>query len=185
LAISDSSETQRVSPLPASTAAREIAAWSADLVLAGVPVTYHLDQPRYNRLSWRLAASQAQHGMRFDAILAHAYPRADISRWDKPEVACQNMPSVERWLTAQQKRWRETLDTQPGYAPLSYFTVCRLLGGKPHVDRMYQRIYVRGLYSLQERLDVTHEYLHLAFAAHPNGENEQFIEQLAQRLLLE
>lgn len=185
LAITDSSQTQRVSPMPASAGAREIAAWSADLVLAGVPVTYHLEQPSYNRLSWRQAVSQAQQGMRFDAILAHAYPRADISRWDKPDVLCQGIPSAESWLMAQQKRWRETLDTQPGYAPLSHFTVCRLFAGKPHVDRMYQRIYVRDFYSLQERLDVTHEYLHLAFAAHPNGENEQFIEQLARRLILE
>jgi len=27
-----------------------------------------------------------------------------------------------------------------------------------------------------------HEYLHLVFRAHPNGQDESFIEQLAQRL---
>ncbi|KFK95458.1 hypothetical protein IV04_11560 [Serratia sp. Ag1] len=185
LTIADSSAGQRVAPEPATAAAREVAAWSADLVLAGAPVTYHLDQAGSNRLSWQQAVSQAQQGMRYDAILAHAYPRANLGRWDKPEAVCQAMPEAETWLAGQQKRWREALDAQPGYAPVGQFTVCRLLSGKPHVDRMYSRIYVRDLYSLQDRLDLTHEYLHLAFAAHPRGQDEEFVEQLARHLLLD
>ncbi|TQI82009.1 uncharacterized protein YfaQ (DUF2300 family) [Serratia fonticola] len=185
LTIADSSASQRVAPEPATAAAREVAAWSSDLVLAGAPVTYHLDQAATNRLSWQQAVSQAQQGMRYDAILAHAYPRANLGRWDKPEVLCQAMPEAEGWLIAQQKRWREILNSQPGYATLRQFTVCRLLSGKPHVDRMYNRIYVRDFYSLQDRLDLTHEYLHLAFAAHPNGQDEEYVEQLARHLLLE
>jgi uncharacterized protein YfaQ (DUF2300 family) len=46
------------------------------------------------------------------------------------------------------------------------------------------RIYARGHYSLQQRLDITHEYLHLAFADYPSGQDETYIEQLARRLLL-
>ncbi|AHG21341.1 hypothetical protein Z042_18350 [Chania multitudinisentens RB-25] len=185
LTISDSSASQRVAPEPATAAAREIAAWSTDLVLAGAAVTYHLDRAGNNRLSWQQAVSQAQQGMRYDAILAHAYPRANLGRWDRPEISCQALPEAEAWLATQQKRWRETLNDQPGYASLGQFTVCRLLAGKPHVDRMYGRIYVRDLYSLQDRLDLVHEYLHLAFAAHPNGQDEEFVEQLARQLLLE
>ena len=41
------------------------------------------------------------------------------------------------------------------------------------------------LQSLQDRLDLTHEYLHLAFDAHPNGQDETYIEGLARHLLLE
>ncbi|KEY57093.1 DUF2300 domain-containing protein [Serratia sp. DD3] len=185
LAISDSSASQRVAPQPATAAMRDVVGWSNDLILVGAPVTYHLDQPGKNRLSWQQAVAQAQQGMRYDAILAHAYPRANLARWDKPEVVCQPMPQAEAWLATQQKRWREALDSQPGYTPLTQFTVCRLVSGKPHVDRMYGRIYVRDLYSLQDRLDLAHEYLHLAFAAHPNGQSEEFVEQLARHLLLE
>ncbi len=57
--------------------------------------------------------------------------------------------------------------------------------GRPYVDRERERIFVRGLYSLQERLDLTHEYLHLAFRAHPSGQDENYVESLARRLLLE
>ncbi|WP_431225535.1 DUF2300 domain-containing protein [Serratia sp. L9] len=185
LLIADSSASQRVAPTPALPAALAVAAWTADLVLAGAPVNYHLDQAGNNRLSWQLAVSQAQQGMRYDAILAQAFPRASLGRWDKPEILCQPMPEAETWLATQQRRWREKLYSEPGYTPLQQFTVCRLLSGKPHVDRMYGRIYVRDLYSLEDRLDLTHEYLHLAFAAHPNGQDEAFVEQLARHLLLE
>ncbi|WP_114192226.1 DUF2300 domain-containing protein [Edaphovirga cremea] len=185
LMISDSSASQRVAPSPATAATREIAAWSADLVLAGATVNYHLDRAGTNRLSWQQAVSQAGQGMRYDAILAQAYPRANLGRWDRPEILCQPIPEAEAWLASRQKRWRETLDVQPGYEALRQFTVCRLLSGKPHVDRMYSRIYVRDFYSLQDRLDLAHEYLHLAFAAHPNGQDEEFVERLARYLLLE
>lgn len=185
LLMTDSSASQRVAPTPASPATFAIAAWTADLVLAGSPVNYHLNQAGNNRLSWQLAVSQAQQGMRYDAILAQAFPRANLGRWDKPEILCQPLKEAEGWLAAQQRRWREKLYSEPGYTPLQQFTVCRLLSGKPHVDRMYGRIYVRDLYSLQDRLDLAHEYLHLAFAAHPNGQDEAFVEQLVRHLLLE
>ncbi len=185
LAIRDSSAQQRVAPRPASAAAREIAAWSADLVLAGSPVTYHADQPGADRLAWSQAVEQAQAGLRYDAILARAFPRASLSRWDRPVAACQPLPAAEDWLHKQRRSWRELLDREPGYAETAEFAVCRLYSGNPHVDRERRRIYVRGLLSLQDRLDLTHEYLHLAFDAHPNGQDETYIEGLARHLLLE
>jgi len=185
LAIRDSSAQQRVAPRPASAAARDIAAWTADLVLAGSPVTYHADQPGVDRLAWSQAIEQAQVGLRYDAILARAFPRASLSRWDRPVAACQPLPAAEDWLHKQRRSWRELLDREPGYAETAEFAVCRLYSGNPHVDRERRRIYVRGLQSLQDRLDLAHEYLHLAFDAHPNGQDETYIEGLARHLLLE
>jgi uncharacterized protein YfaQ (DUF2300 family) len=185
LAIADSSASQRVAPRPASDGARQIAAWTSDLVLAGSPVNYHSDKAGPDRLAWQNAVEQAGQGLRYDAILARAFPRASLSRWDQPIAACQALDNAEAWLKKQQPGWRERLQREPGYAETSDFAVCQLNGGKPHVDRERQRIFVRGMYSLQDRLDLTHEYLHLAFAAHPNGQDETYIEGLARHLLLE
>lgn len=185
LAIRDSSASQRVAPRPASPAARSIAAWTSDLVLAGSAVTYHSDLSGPERLAWSQAVEQAESGLRYDAILVRAFPRASLSRWDKPVAACQPLPAAEDWLQAQRRQWRTALDEEPGYSETAQFAVCRLLSGNPYVDRERRRIYVRGLLSLQDRLDLTHEYLHLAFEAHPNGQDEAYIESLARHLLLE
>ncbi|WP_127957457.1 DUF2300 domain-containing protein [Serratia microhaemolytica] len=100
-------------------------------------------------------------------------------------VQCQQIPAAHAWLLKQQPRWREKLYPLPGYTAVSAFTVCHLTAGNPYAELDTQRIYVRGLTSLQDRLDLTHEYLHLAFAGHPASQDEQFIEQLARSLLLE
>lgn len=185
LTIDDSSVNQRVAPRPASQGARDIAAWTADLVLAGTAVTYHSNQPGPDRLAWSQAVEQAGTGLRYDAILARAFPRATLSRWDKPVAACQPLPAAEQWLRKQRRDWRQRLDAEPGYEEIQQFAVCQLASGRPYVDRERQRIYVRGFFSLQDRLDLTHEYLHLAFAAHPNGQDETYVEGLARTLLLE
>ncbi|MDR7286625.1 uncharacterized protein YfaQ (DUF2300 family) [Pseudomonas corrugata] len=185
LSIDDSSSRQRVAPRPATTESRTIAAWTSDLVLAGSTVTYHSDQPGPDKLSWQQAVEQANAGQRFDAILLHAYPRASLSRWDNPVASCEALPSAQDWLQTQRRGWRAQLESEVGYNDVSTFAVCRLAFGRPYVDRERQRIYVRGVLSLQDRLDLTHEYLHLAFEAHPNGQDETYIEGLARHLLLE
>ncbi|VVP49407.1 hypothetical protein PS838_05267 [Pseudomonas fluorescens] len=185
LSIDDSSNRQRVAPRPATAESRNIAAWTSDLVLAGSTVTYHSDQPGPNQLSWQQAVEQVNAGQRYDAILLHAYPRASLSRWDNPVASCEALPAAQDWLQKQRRGWRQRLESETGYNEVSTFAVCRLTFGRPHVDRERQRIYVRGLLSLQDRLDLTHEYLHLAFEAHPNGQNEAYIEGLARHLLLE
>ncbi|WP_132671493.1 DUF2300 domain-containing protein [Pseudomonas aeruginosa] len=131
------------------------------------------------------AVEQAGQGLGYDSILAQAFPRSSLSRWDNPVAACQPLPAAEDWLRKQRRQWRERLDREPGYEEIPSFSVCRLASGRPYVDRERERIFVRGLYSLQERLDLTHEYLHLAFRAHPSGQDENYIESLARRLLLE
>ncbi|WP_338920854.1 DUF2300 domain-containing protein [Pseudomonas silesiensis] len=185
LSIDDSSNRQRVAPRPATAESRKIAAWTSDLVLAGSTVTYHSDQPGPNQLSWQQAVEQAKAGQRYDAILLHAYPRASLSRWDNPVASCEALSAAQDWLQKQRRGWRQRLERETGYNEVSTFAVCRLTFGRPHVDRERQRIYVRGVLSLQDRLDLTHEYLHLAFEAHPNGQNEAYIEGLARHLLLE
>lgn len=185
LSIDDSSSQQRVAPRPASSEARAVANWTRDLVLAGSAVTYHAELQAVDKLSWRHAVEQAGAGLRYDQILARAYPRASLSRWDNPVASCEPLPDAERWLHHQRRSWRQALDQEAGYNEVSQLAVCRLAYGRPHVDRERQRIYVRGLLSLQDRLALTHEYLHLAFEAHPNGQDETYIEGLARHLLLE
>ncbi|TMU81386.1 DUF2300 domain-containing protein [Pseudomonas fluorescens] len=185
LSIDDSSNRQRVAPRPASAESRNIAAWTADLVLAGSTVTYHSDQPGPDKLAWQQAVEQANAGQRYDAILLHAYPRASLSRWDNPVASCEALPAAQDWLQKQRRGWRPKLESETGYNEVSTFAVCKLAFGRPFVDRERQRIYVRGVLSLQDRLDLTHEYLHLAFEAHPNGQDETYIEGLARHLLLE
>ncbi|MGH8556756.1 MAG: DUF2300 domain-containing protein [Methylococcales bacterium] len=185
LQINDSSHHQRVAPRPATAAARRIAYWTADLVLAGAPVTYHRSDGGDSRLSWQQAKQQAALGWRYDAILAHAFPRANLASWDNPRVNCESLPNAEQWLAKQLPIWREQLDREPGYQETHQFMVCRLLAGKPHVDRSQRRIFVRNLLSLQDRLDLAHEYLHLAFEAYPSGQDEHYVESLARHLLLE
>ena len=185
LSIDDSSSRQRVAPRPAASGSRDIAAWTSDLVLAGSTVTYHSDQPGPDKLSWQQAVTQAQAGQRYDTILMHAYPRASLSRWDNPVASCEALPAAQEWLQKQRRGWRQLLESETGYNEVSTFAVCRLAFGRPYVDRERQRIYVRGAQTLQERLDLTHEYLHLAFEAHPNGQDETYIEGLARHLLLE
>jgi uncharacterized protein YfaQ (DUF2300 family) len=185
LQIKDSSHHQRFAPRPASRAARAIAHWSSSLVLAGAPVNYHQTDAGPNRLSWQQAKDQALQGWRYDAILAAAFPRSNLASWDNPRVSCEPLPDAEHWLQSQLSRWRPMLDAQPGYQEQRQFGVCRLQAGNPHVDRQRRQIYVRALRTQQDRLDLTHEYLHLAFAAYPSGQDEHFIETLTRRLLLD
>ncbi|HRH76489.1 MAG TPA: DUF2300 domain-containing protein, partial [Cellvibrionaceae bacterium] len=70
------------------------------------------------------------------------------------------------------------------YAPPALPQLCQLQTGNPYNDHVHNRIFARGFYSLQQRLDITHEYLHLAFADYPSGQDETYIEQLARRLLM-
>lgn len=185
LSIEDSSSRQRVAPRAANVEARRIVAWTSDLVLAGSPVTYHSDVSGPDKLSWAQAVEQADSGLRYDTILQRAYPRASLSRWDNPVASCEPLPAAQQWLQSQRRVWRPQLDNEVGYSEISAFAVCRLAFGRPYVDRERQRIYVRGVLTLQDRLDLTHEYLHLAFEAHPNGQDENYIEGLARHLLLE
>lgn len=181
LAIADSSRTQRVSPNPASAAARDIAAFTSGLILQGVNAQYRLSTTGKNVLSWQSAVVHAKAGMHFDEILHRSFEHASLASING-EADCKPLPEAERWLQAQARRWRYALQSEPGFvAPQPQ--VCLLSFGNPYSDMSRQRIYVRGLSSLNNRITLAHEYLHLAFFAYPSGQDENYIEQLARRLI--
>lgn len=185
LQIEDSSARQRVAPRPPSSRARQITAWTADTVLAGMPVRYHRDQGEPGQLNWLEAQQQARTGLNHVEILAHAFPQASLSRWDQPQARCAVLDDARHWLLQRLAAWRPLLNPLPGYQETQRFAVCRLQVGRPHADRIQRRLYVRGVLTLQDRLDLTHEYLHLAFDGHPLADDETFIESTTRRLLLE
>lgn len=185
LQINDSSQQQRVAPRQPSPQAQAIADWSSDLVLAGAAVRYHQTAAAPDQLSWAQARELAGQGWRYEAILANAFLRSNLARWGNPAITCQPLPAAEQWLRQQLPAWRAKLQAEPGYEETHQFSVCRLQSGKPHIDRLRRQIFVRGLHSQQDRLDISHEYLHLAFDGHPSSQDEHYIESQARRLLLE
>ncbi|HAV0411209.1 TPA: DUF2300 domain-containing protein [Salmonella enterica] len=186
LYIEDSSSRQRVAPRPASAETRRIANWTEGLVLSGSPVQYHSSRMAENQLSWRHAVELAHQGMRYDVILAQVWPQATLSTWERVVSNCHAMPEAKAWLLRQQPLWGKKLDAEPGYAATTHFAVCQLQhAGTPWVDRDRRRIYIRHFKQLQDRLDLTHEYLHLAFNGYPSSLDESYIENLARHLLME
>jgi uncharacterized protein YfaQ (DUF2300 family) len=173
-----------VAPSPAGVKARAIADWTADLISSGASVRYHLDQPGINRLVWKNAVQQAEQGLSFYEILNLAFPQNDLASQYSSASLCQPLPQARAWLAGQIPKWRAILIREPGFAAPPLPQLCQLPSGNPFNDVARNRIFARGHYSLQQRLDITHEYLHLAFADYPSGQDENYIEQLARRLLL-
>lgn len=184
LRIDDSSARQRVAPRPADAAARAAAAFSEGLVLAGMPVRYHSDQVAPGQLSWAQLLRDAGNGASLHALLRQTWPQAELVAWGQAQTQCDVLPEAQAWLAAQRPRWRRLLDAEFGHEERPEVQICRLHAGRPFVDRARQRVHVRGLRSQQDQLDLTHEYLHLAFEAHPHGQDEDFIEAWARRLVL-
>jgi uncharacterized protein YfaQ (DUF2300 family) len=181
MAIADSSRTQRVSPNPATPEARDIAAFSSGLVLDGVTAQYRLDADGRNIFSWNSAVAMAREGMLFDEILQKSFEHASLISMAGGNE-CKPFPDAERWLGVQARHWREDLQTEPGFVDLRP-QVCQLAFGNPYSDASRQRIYVRGVNNLNQRVTLAHEYLHLAFSGYPSGQDENYIEQWARRLI--
>ena len=180
--ISDSSHTQRVSATIPSQKGLEAAYFTDDLILRGAPIQYHTSTPALNQLSWKHAYAQAASGWNFEKILKHSYPAAAISTMSG-RMECVPLKAAESWLAENSVKWQSKLNREGGYEPLdSTPTVCELTDGNPYSDQKRLRIYVRGWRNLNDRLTLTHEYLHLAFRYHPNGVNETYIEHLARKL---
>lgn len=181
--IDDSTRSQRVSPNPPDRTALA-AAWFTDaLVLDGVPVQYHRDSAGENRLSWQDARVQAQAGWHFEHILRAAYPRASLIALDGSRE-CRRLTAAETWLNAMTARWQKQLAREPGFELLKTPPqICSLRAGQPYADQRRLRIHARGWRTLDERITLAHEYLHLVFRFHPNGADEEYIERLARRLI--
>ena len=181
--ISDSSRTQRVSATIPSQKGLEAAYFTDDLILRGAPIHYHTSTPALNQLSWRDAYAQAVSGWSFEKILKHSYPNAAISTMNG-RLECVPLKAAESWLAQNSVKWQSKLNRESGYEPLdSTPTICELSDGNPYSDQKRLRIYVRGWRSLNDRLTLAHEYLHLVFRYHPNGVNETYIEHLARKLI--
>jgi uncharacterized protein YfaQ (DUF2300 family) len=181
--VDDSSHAQRVSPQPATRAARAAAAFTQGLVLAGMPVRYHRDDGAPGVMAWTQAVQQSQHGLGFAAILQQAYPQAS---WAGVGSAadCDALPQAQAWLLARERRWREPLRRQPGFEPVAaQLQVCRLGLGVAHADAQRLQIRIREWHSREGRVTLVHEYLHLAFRHHVRSGDERFVEHLAQQLV--
>ncbi len=180
--VADDSRAQRVSPNPPSAAAQAAAAFTAGLVLQGAPVRYHLDQPAPGVMGWQQAVAMSRHGEGFDAILRRAYPGAVLGGI-QAATDCVPLAEAAAWLQQRQARWRERLQREAGYeAPGAALQVCQLQQGVPHADQRRLRIHLREWASREGRVTLIHEYLHLAFRHHPRGQDEAFVEGLAQAL---
>ncbi|HXA47209.1 MAG TPA: DUF2300 domain-containing protein [Burkholderiaceae bacterium] len=181
--IADSSQTQRVSPNTPTDAALAAAWFTDDMVMTGVAVHYHNDLAAPNRLVWREAVSHADADWNFERILSSAFPHAEIATVDG-HAECRRLDAAETWLTHAIANWRTRLDREPGFEALPQPpSICALNDGHPYSDQRRLRIFVRGWRSLDERLTLAHEYLHLALRFHPNGADETYIERLARQLI--
>ena len=187
LEIDDSSRTQRVAPRPATHAAMQAAMFTTGLIVKGayaIPGQYHATQSHDGVMAWSTAVEQAQRGMRFTEILDYAYPKASLaSVYSDGAIACEALPLAQRWLESQLPKWRRQLAGQPGFDEPASVQVCRLHSGRAHAHDGSRRIDVSGYQSLEERIAIAHEYLHLAFTRHPRSRDESFIEALARQLV--
>lgn len=182
--IADSSAAQRVSPNPASPAALAIAGWTDQLVLDGVQVRYHSNQVLPNTLSWSAAVAQGRQGKRFDEVLATAYPGAALASIGNLGAACQRLAQNEAWLARALPRWERVLQREAGYeTPAQPPAVCELDNGAPYSEQSRNRIFMRPLATREDRITLAHEFLHLGLRNHPRGQDEDYVEQLARRLV--
>ena len=118
-----------------------------------------------------------------EAALAAAYPKASLGALSGAED-CTRLDAAESWLIEAAAKWRRELRREPGFEPVTGpLRVCALAQGPPYSDQQRARIFVRGWRSLEDRMTLAHEYLHIAFRFHPNGADEAYIERLARRLV--
>lgn len=186
LRIADASRTQRVSPIPASGPAREAAAFTTGLVLRGMAVGFHRDQPGPGRLAWTEAVRLGAAGSSWDAILGQAFPHADLAALNDPAgIPCEPLSEAENWLANNAPRWHRQLRGLAGFQPPPAPQVCRLKQGNPFSELDRGRIHVRSLRSSEDRITLAHEYVHLGLRHHPSSLDEGLVEQWARRLAME
>lgn len=179
--IDDDSRTQRVSPNPASLAAKTVATMTEDLTLTGSPIYYHQNKSAANTLNWQLATEQAALGENYLAILHNAYPNASW-RLNNQAQQCQRLPQAEQYLQQNMPEVLHNTRDMAGFEPVSDLKICRLDYGNPYSDQQTLSMFVRDWRSENDRITLWHEYLHLALRYHPNGSNEALIEAKAKQL---
>jgi uncharacterized protein YfaQ (DUF2300 family) len=184
LVIDDSSRKQRVSPNPASAAARAVAGFTTGLVLAGSPVAYHGVKAAPGRLAWRQAVAEARAGKDWLRILGEAFPQAELAALHDPTgLRCRRFPAAEAWLAGHAPRWQRLLrERLPGFEAPDPPQVCLLPHGNPFSEQDRGRIHLRALKTLDDRVALAHEYLHLGLRHHPSGRDELLVERWARTL---
>lgn len=181
--IADSSQRQRVSPNPPSPTALNAAWFTDEIILQGVNVHYHQELSGEDRLAWNAALTMAKNGKNFEEILRAAYPKASMTSL-AGRADCTPLDDAQKWLSQASNQWQRQLRREPGFESLDTAPrVCSLRQGNPYSDQRRMRIYVRGWRSLNDRITLAHEYLHLALRFHPNGANEDYVEKLARKLI--
>lgn len=182
--IADSSATQRVSPSPATPAALAIARWTDQLIVDGVTVRYHTNLPSEGTMAWSEAVRQAKQGKHYDELLAAAYPGGALTTFGNTGARCQRLAQNEDWLARSVPRWQRVLLREAGYeAPPQAPLVCALQSGAPYSEQSRNRIFMRPLSTREDRITLAHEYLHLGLRRHPRGQDEEYVERLARRLV--
>lgn len=182
--IADSSATQRVSPSPATPAALDIARWTDQLIVDGVTVRYHSTLPSEGTMAWSEAVRQARQGKHYDELLAMAYPGGALSTFGNTGARCRRLAQNEDWLARSVPRWQRVLLREAGYeAPPQAPLVCALSSGAPYSEQSRNRIFMRPLATREDRITLAHEYLHLGLRRHPRGQDEEYVERLARRLV--
>ena len=182
--IADSSATQRVSPRPATPAALAIARWTDQLIIDGVTVRYHSNLPSEGTMAWSEAVRQARQGKYYDELLAAAYPGGALSTFGNTGARCRRLAQNEDWLAQSVPRWQRVLLREAGYeAPPQAPLVCALSSGAPYSEQSRNRIFMRPLATREDRITLAHEYLHLGLRRHPRGQDEEYVERLARRLV--
>ncbi|MDR2881492.1 MAG: DUF2300 domain-containing protein, partial [Azoarcus sp.] len=188
LLIDDSTRKQRVSIHFPSPAARAAAGFTTGLMLQGAPVGYHGTEPAENRMAWADAAAASRNGEAWDVILRKTFPKSDLGAMGDPAgIVCRRFTDAETWLTKRAPRWHRALYQHlPGFdAPSSPPDICLLSFGTPFSEQDRGRIHVRGLRSLEDRITLAHEYLHLGLRHHPSAHDERLIEHWARKLINE
>ncbi|MGN6581998.1 MAG: DUF2300 domain-containing protein [Bordetella sp.] len=182
--IDDSSRTQRVLPRNPGAAARAAADFTDSLVLAGAPVQFHRDQAAPNQMSWLAAKQAARGGAAFDAILAATWPKATLTSFMSSLAGdCLSVAGADDWLRREAPIWARQLAGRAGYETPPLPAVCEASSGRPYADAGRNRVYIYRLDTEEDRIALTHEYLHLAFEHHPRGVDEAFIEHTARQLM--
>jgi len=182
--IDDSSSTQRVLPRVPTAAARRAADLTDALVLTGVPVQYHHDKAAPGQMSWLAAKAVAQTGLTFDAILSRTWPQATLTSFESPLSGdCIQVAGARQWLQRNAPLWARRMDGAAGYETPDLPAVCEVREGRPYADAQRNRVYIYRLQTEEDRIALTHEYIHLAFQHHPRGLDEAFVERTARTLI--
>ena len=176
LEIDDSTLFQRVSPSTPGTQAMNLTTFTNGIVLVD-------DNIHYSTSSWQKMKLLAAKEKRFSDILSVVFPGHSLKLWiDKREEDCSRIKLAENYLLHSLKKWRKTLDRHSGYEEIKNVHICQLRLTKPFSDLRKNRIYLNFDESLEARVSLAHEYLHLGFKHHPATQDEVFIEQLAQQI---